>query len=105
MRSEYSSESFHRNRRSDSLGYRVIEKNAGVVHQYVEPLEFFDSEIDALLGRMFVRNIRAKSDCFTAIVTNRLRDIFDWIVRQSANYYTRTFLGELMRVGFTVVCA
>jgi hypothetical protein len=82
------------------LGHRVIEKNAGVVNQHIEPLKFFDAEIDALPGRMFLRNISAKSERFAAMVANRLRDIFDGIVRQSAYNYARSFLRELMCNGF-----
>ena len=76
------------------LGHCVIEKNAGVVHQHIDPLEFFDGQIDALPSRMFLRNIAAEGDRLTAVVTNRLRDIFDWIVRQSADYYASAFSGR-----------
>src|SRR5207245_7359533 len=78
-----------------------IEKNAGVVKQHIEPLKFFDGKIDALPGRMFLRNIAAESQRLAAIMTDRLCDIFDWIVRQSAYNYVCSFLRELMGNGFT----
>jgi hypothetical protein len=44
---------------------------------------------------MFLRNISAESERFAAIIPDCFRGIFDWIVRQSAYNYARSFFANL----------
>ena len=83
------------------LRHRVIEKDAGVVHQHIELFEFFDCDIDALLRDAFLGNIAAERDRFAPLIADRLCHVLDRIARQSTHHHLRAFPRELVRDRFT----
>jgi hypothetical protein len=79
------------------LRHRVIQKNACVINQHVEPLKFFNGQINTLFRGAFLGNIAGERDGFSFVVADCFDHILNRIVRQPTYDDASAFRGKLVR--------